>query len=381
MVNGADAILGIYSAMNDRPECYLSKEDFQAKEDKLDTQKKDLEEKIKDAMKEAEDAQTEFADQLAKWAETEGELADKLAAIPGESEDAKYKLSSEKVKIKMQVDSKYNGTIGKMGELRRKYNDMVSAKSVALAENSQFAIHDRCTIIATGGDPTKQSAANPKPPQAVQASFAGAFAQGRALSANIQKRYDNCLNVEAKKLSRLESSFTSELAAIKADLQAAEASLGQLAEEKRMADEEIIREIGKIDIKASATVKEIQGKYQRIQTEKTNKQAALKSKLERLASETKKNQQQLAILQMKLSHYAGKSPPKNMDGKSMGDMLNQCGENYRVLLESFQTTCCKADYNYNGTGSSACRYKATDYTKPVEKKDPKETKASKKSGK
>ncbi|GEM_PF-3082552 len=379
MVSGADTLLGLYSAMNDRPDCTLSKDDFKAQEDKLEEQKKDLEEKVKDNMKEAEDAQTEYSEKLKAWAESEGKIADRLNEMPAEKEDAMHKLDNEKLKAKMQADSNYNSVVDQMGELRRKYNDMVSAKAVALAENSDFAIHDRCSIVATGGDPTKQNTANAKPTQSVQSSFAGAFAQGKVLAVNIQKRYDACIKTESLKQKRVESTFVSELSAIKAKLASMDTQLGQINEQKRIADQEIIYQMQNIEKNAANEAKKLAAEYQRIQTDKMNEQTLLKSKLERLNSETKKYQQQLAVLAMKLSMYSGRRPAKQADDKTMADMLNQCGESYSELLAAFQSNCCKPQA-YIGSGANVCRYTYTDYSKPAEKKPKEDSKGNKKAG-
>lgn len=379
MVSGADTLLGLYSAMNDRPDCTLSKDDFKAQEDKLEEQKKDLEEKVKDNMKEAEDAQTEYSEKLKAWAEAEGKIADRLNDMPAEKEDAMHKLDNEKLKAKMQADSNYNSIVDQMGELRRKYNDMVSAKAVALAENSDFAIHDRCSIVATGGDPTKQNTANAKPTQSVQASFAGAFEQGKVLAVNIQKRYDACIKTESLKQKRVESTFISELSAIKAKLTSMDTQLGQINEQKRIADQQIIYQMQNIEKNAANEAKKLAAEYQRIQTDKANEQTLLKSKLERLNSETKKYQQQLAVLAMKLSMYSGRRPSKQADDKTMADMLNQCGESYSELLTAFQSNCCKPQA-YIGSGANVCRYTYTDYSKPAEKKPKQDPKGDKKAG-
>lgn len=368
MVSGADALLGFYSAMNDRPDCTLSKDDFKAQEDKLDDERKGLEDKVKDNIKEAEDAQTEYSEKLKDWAEAEGKIADRLNDIPGEKQDALHKLDNEKIKAKMQADSNYNAIVDQMGELRRKYNDLVAAKAVALAENSDFAIHDRCAVVATGGDPSKQNAANPKPPQSVQSSFAGAFAQGKVLAVNIQKRYDACIKTESLKQKRIEGTFVNELSAIKAKLVSLDAQLGQVNEQKRMADQEIIYQMQNIEKNAANEAKKLAAEYQRIQADKTNKQMLLKSKLERLNSETKKYQQDLAILKMKLKMYnSGRRPVKHAEDKSMADILDQCGQSYNDLLTGFKDNCCTPE-PYIGSGANVCRYTYEDFSKPAAKK-------------
>ncbi|OYZ18257.1 MAG: hypothetical protein B7Y39_13785 [Bdellovibrio sp. 28-41-41] len=377
MVSGADTLLGIYSAMNDRPDCTLSKDDFKENENKLEDQKKDLEEKVKVNMKDAEDAQTEYADKLKSWAEAEGKIADRLNEMPNEKEDAMHKLDNEKLKAKMQADSKYSSIVDQIAETRRKYTDMISAKAVALSENSSFAIHDRCAIVATGGDPAKQNNASAKPTTAVQGSFAGAFAQGKTLTSNIQKRYDNCINTETLKQKRIESTFVNELAALKSKLTSYDSVLGQINEEKRLADQEIIYQMQNIEKNATGEAKKLAAEYQRIQTDKTNEQSLLKQKLERLNSETKKYQQQIAILAMKLSMYSGKRPAKYSDDKSMADMLNQCGEDFKNLLENFHDNCCKPSA-FSGTGSSVCRMSYSDYSKPAPPKVDKNAKPTKK---
>lgn len=390
MVSGADTLMGMYSAMNDNPSCRLSKEDFRANEEKLDTQKKELEDKIKDNMKDAEEAQSSYSEKLKDWAEQEGKIADRLEAIPGEKEDNTDKLNSEKVKVKMQADAKYNAVVEQMGELRRKYNDMIDAKSVALADNSDFAIHDRCALAATtGGDPNKQkNTATAIPTQAVQNSFSGAFAQGKILTTNIQKRYDSCINSENKKQKRIENTFAREMSAIKSKLQSYDAILGQINEEKRLAEQEIIKQIAKLAVNADKEIRALAREYQRIQADKTNEQSLLKQKLARLESENKKNQQQLAIIGMKLNHYQGKKPPKNNDEKSMEDMMDQCGENFRVKLDNFKIKqqCCTVKDNmgkdkptgYSGTGSALCEKDYDDFEVDPPKKEKKRRSGSQK---
>lgn len=351
-VNGADAMLSMYTTMNDKPGCYLSKSDFFAQEEKLQDKVTTLQDKIKENMEAAETAQTEYADQLKEWAQQEGEIADRLEAIPGETEESKDRLSSEKIKIKMQADSKYNTMLDQIGELRRKYNDMIDAKVVALAENSDFALHDRCSEIAVGNDPAKQKA-SPQPSATVQASFAGAFAQGKAIAAKMQNRYNACMNTERKKQKRVENTFTSELLAIKSKLQTYDNVLGQIAEEKRLADEELNKQIVKLAAAADAEIKKLARDYQKIQADKQNAQVLLKQKLDRLTVENKKNQQDAAIASMKLSAYSGKRPPRTTDDKSMAEMMDQCGAGFIDSIASFKNQCC-ASGGYTGSGVGVC---------------------------
>ncbi len=360
MVSGADTLYGLYTAMNDKPACRLSKADFTAEKDKLETQKKDLEDKIKENMKDSETAQSEYATKLKEWAEQEGKIADRLEAIPAEKEDSKDKLDGEKVKTKMQADSKYNAVVDQMGEMRRKYNELVDARSVAMAKSSEFAFHDFCSEVAVGNDPTKQKPSN-QPSHTVQAQFGGAFAQGKTLATNIQKRYDACMNEKRASNRQVTNSFANELSAIKAKLQSYEGVLGQINEEKRLAEQEINKQIAKLAVSADAEIKKLARDYQKIQADKSNEQALLKQKLNRLATENKKSQQQLAIMGMRLQAFAGKRPPKTTDDKSMDDMLTQCGPDFLSRFGDFKNTCC-ASGSYKGSGASACKTGIADFT-------------------
>ncbi len=368
MVSGADTLLGAYTAMNDQPSCYLSKDDFIAKEDKLNDQKKDLEEKIKKNMEDAETAQNDYSAKLKDWAEKEGAIADRLEAIPGETAENKDKLDSAKVKVKMEADSKYAAILDQMSEMRSKYNQMVDQKSVAMAENNEFSVHDKCAEIAVGNDPAKQKA-SPQPSAQVQASFAGAFAQGKILTTNIQKRYDNCVNVERKKIKALQNQYESGLKSIKSKLDSYETVLGKIDAEKLMAEQEINKQIAKLATSADAEIKKLARDYQRIQADKTNEQTLLKQKLARLESENKKNSQQLAILGMKLQAYQSKRPPKNSDGKSMAELMDQCGERWDIILKGYKESCCSDGIRYTGTGSAMCKAKYSDFTVDPPKKE------------
>lgn len=362
MVNGADTMMGIYTAMTDAPGCRLSKEDFNSSEEKLQDQKKDIDEKIKQNIKDAEDAQKDYVKQMEEFTAKEGEIADFLSALPGQTEEAQDKLSSEKVKAKMEADSRYLAIVDQISDLRKKYNELVDAKMVALAENSDFAIHDECAEVAVGNDPKKQNSASKQTSGAVQATFAGAFAQGKALTGNVQKRYDNCVNVKRVQQKRMENSFKAEMISMKNKIQRAEGDLGKINEAKIRADEAINKEMIRVNEKADLAAKSKIAEYQRIQTQKATAQAQLKSVLARLESENKKSSQEMAILGMKLSTYQRNRPPSNKDGKSVADLMDQCGEPYRKILEGFKETCCDKGATYKGTGAKVCSIEYNDFT-------------------
>lgn len=374
-VSGADALLGMYGAMKDRPGCYLNKTDFKDEKDSLTEQKKELDEKVKENMEAAEEAQKEYSEKLKEWAEREGAILDEVKEMPAKKEDARSKLEDEKIKTKMQADSQYGKTLDDMGELRRKYNDMVSAKAVAMSENSEFMIHDRCALIATGGDPAKQQSGSKQAPSAVQSSFAGAFAQGKVISGNIQKRYDSCVKTEALKLKRIEGTFVNELAAIKAKLTSLDTALGQINDSKRLAEESINKEMQRLERDTANQANKLAAEYQRIQADKKNEQTLLKQKLERIATDTKKQQQELAILSMKLSAYSGKRPPKTGNNdKSMAEMMDQCGANFISMISAFKRQCCNG--KYNGVGVSVCKMSYKDFEAELPKLTPAEKKAA-----
>lgn len=380
MISGANTLLGVYQAMNDRPQCYLTTSDFRAKEEKLDDQKKALEEKIRENIEKAEDAQKDYAAKLKEWTVDEGKIADQLEAIPGKIEEEGRKLDNEKVKLKMQADSKYNSVLDKMNELRSKFNDMVDAKSVALAENSAFTIHDRCVAEAEGGGQVaaanKQNGNNNQMPSTVvQGSFSAAFAKGKLVSGALQKRYDTCIKRESVKQKTLESKVARDLNAIRAQLTSYENVLGQINQEKALAEQEINYQVGKLAQDGDKETKKLAREYQRIQLDKTNEQALLKTQLERLQTENKKSEEQLSILAMKLSQYQGRKPPRNGD-KSMAEIMDQCGADFERIINGFHDLCCKDDFNYTGPGKHVCKQAYKDYTVDPPKREKKKPKAS-----
>lgn len=365
MISGANTMLGVYQAMTDRPACYLNTSDFLAREDKLDDQKKDFEEKMRANTEKAEEAQTDYARKLKEWTSEEGKIADALEEIPGKKEEEGRKLDNEKVKLKMQADSKYSAVLDAMNELRAKYNDMVDAKSVALAENSAFTIHDRCVQESVASSNAAQAAKqgsnsrNAAPPSVVQGSLDSLFLVGSVNVKDSRQRYDSCIAREKTKQRTLESKVGRDLSAIKAKLLSYDKALGQIEQEKMLAEQEISYQIGKLAQDADKQTRNLARQYQQIQQDKTNEQALLKQQLERLQKENKQYQEQLTILSMKLSQFQGKKPPRNGE-KSVAEMMDQCGADFQKMLHSFQEMCCTR--NYRGAGKAICKQTYKNYT-------------------
>lgn len=368
MVNGADTLMGVYTALNDKPSCYLNKTDFAAKEDKLETQKKDIEDKLRENIEKAETAQADFAEKIKGWTKEEAEIADRLEAIPVEKEENKDKLENEKVKTKLQADSKYNAVLDQAAELRKEYNKFVDARMVALAKTSEFSIHDTCAERSMKVDPAQQKDQK-QPSKAVQAAFSGAFAEGKILATNIQKRYDACLREERAKNTQVVNTFGRELSGIQDKLKRLETVLGQINEEKRLAEQEINKQAAKLAASADAEIRQQARRYQNIQTDKTNAQNLLRNKLEGLNTENKKHQQKLALLGLKLQSFQNKRPPKTINDKSMAEMMDQCGAGFIAMINNYKKECCKG-VSYSGSGTSLCN---TPY-RSFEVAEPKKTK-------
>lgn len=381
MVNGADTLVGIYSAMSDKPQCYLSKEDYKQKEDSMDSERKDLEEKIKKNMEDVETAQREYADKLKEWADAEQKIADRLLEIPKEVKNAKYEIDKKKVEVKLQADSKYAAMLDQIEEGRRKYNDMVLAKSVALAEMSDFILHDKCAQTAVGVNPAQTNAANPPktPPTAVQNSFAGAFAQGKSLSKDIQRKYNACMNIEKAKAKRTQAAILSEISNMRSKLQTYENVLGQINQDKIRADEDLVHQITQIDENANAEAQKLRGEYLKIQSEKVTEQKLMSDKVNRLTADSKKLSQQLAVISMKLQQYKNSRPPTIKDDRSLDSLMSQCGPEYEQSLDSFKSQCCSKGFSIKG--SQVCKFEYRDYTKPgltaKQKRELKEAEAKK----
>lgn len=360
MVSGADTLLGVYTAMNDRPGCYLSKSDFRDNEKSLTDQKKEIEDAVKDNAEKAETAQSEFADKLKEWADQEKEISDRLADIPNEREEKLTDFDKQKADAKIQADGEKVKIVDQIAELRRKYNDMINQKAVTMAENDDFSIHDLCAAKAVGQDPTKkgQESNSPATMNKVNNSFSGAFMRGKVLTGNIQKRYDSCINVEKKKRTRIDAAYSADMGAIKGKIQSLESMLGQLEASAKVNEEYMNKKIEQYTKSLDAEVKKLALKYQQIQKDKATQQGLLQQKLKRLQEDNMKKQRELMVVKMKLQHYEGKKPPKNSD-KAMLEMADECGASYTDFVEFFKKNCCD-NRAYQGGGQFLCKYDLKD---------------------
>ncbi|MCB0370140.1 MAG: hypothetical protein KDD45_12130, partial [Bdellovibrionales bacterium] len=171
MIGGADVMLETYTAMNDKPGCYMSRSEFTDEKRDLNDEVKELEQKIKENTDDAQKAQEDFADKLKEWADQEKEISDRLTEIPLEKDKNLNKLNKEKLNAKTEAEAKYNAIVDQLLELKSKYNDLVAAQAVALEDSSEFAMHDKCLQSVEKIKSTKNQNT---PPNTTASSFRGA---------------------------------------------------------------------------------------------------------------------------------------------------------------------------------------------------------------
>jgi DNA repair exonuclease SbcCD ATPase subunit len=368
MLSGADTMLDIYSAMNDKPGCFLNKSDFMDEKRDLKDEVKDLQDKIKENTEKAQEAQEAFADKLKDWAEQEKEIADRLEEIPLEKDRKLGDLDKEKMKAKVEAESKYNAITDQILEMKRKYNELIDAQAVAMTDTSEFAIHDKClnAIAKSEAEKNKNGAQ-----QTATNSFKGAFLLGKNAQVYKQKTYDLCMSRERKNAVRVEKSFINELNSMKHKMNSYDIMLGQIQEEKKSIDADIAKQMQQLQASTDKEIKSLALKYQQIQQDKTNQQNLLTQKLKTLETDTKSLQQKVSVAKLKLQHFSNKTAPTNSD-KSVTKLINEC-EDYPDFKEDFSSRCCND--TYQGKGKSLC--KGFLKTTKKDKKDKKDTKKSK----
>lgn len=368
MLSGADTMLDIYSAMNDKPGCYLPKSDFMDEKRDLKDEVKDLQDKIKENTEKAQEAQEAFAEKLKEWAEQEKEIADRLEEIPLEKDRKLGDLDKDKMKAKVEAESKYNAITDQILEMKRKYNELIDAQAVAMTDTSEFAIHDKClnAIAKSEAEKNKNGAQ-----QTATNSFKGAFLLGKNVQVNKQKTYDLCMSRERKNAVRVEKSFINELNSMKHKMNSYDIMLGQIQEEKKSIDADIAKQMQQLQLSTDKEIKSLALKYQQIQQDKTNQQNLLIQKLKTLETDTKSLQQQVSVAKLKLQHFSNKTAPTNSD-KSVNTLIRDC-EDYPDFKEDFSSRCCND--TYQGKGKSLC--KGFLKTTKKDKKDKKDAKKSK----
>lgn len=368
MLSGADTMLDIYSAMNDKPGCFLSKSDFMDEKRDLNEKVTDLKDKIKKNTEDAQTAQEEYAVKLKEWAEQEKGIVDDLEKIPVTKENKLGELNREKTKAKIEAESKYNAIVDQLLELKRKYNELIDAQAVAMVDTSEYAIHKKCLndLLKSQAEKNKNGA------QPMDSKLlSGAFLLGKSADMNKQQDYDLCKLRERKNAVRVERSFINELNSMKHKMNSYDIMLGQIQEEKKSIDAEINEQMKKLETSSNLEVQKLSRDYQQIQKDRETQQGLLMQKLKNLEKDTKALQQEVSIAKLKLQHFSNKAAPTNSD-KSVTTLIKEC-KSYPDFKDDYSSICCND--SYQGQGKNLC--KGFLETTKKDKKDKKDTKKSK----
>lgn len=365
MLSGADAILDIYGAMNENPQCSLSREDFKQERDSIKTDIKDIENQISDKTKEMQDAQEKYSEKLNEWADREREILDELNKIPVEKEKNRRKLDDQKVKMKIEAESKYNAVIEQMNTMTAEYNAIIQDQKGALYQASDFAMYDTCNM-----EYEKRAKASGTTP--VSNGLSGAFYNGN-LKRNDKVNYmANCLKIQKQNAKRVETAFVNKLNSIKQKLESFDKMKGQIEEERKLADQAIAKDMQDLEYDAATKAASLQNEYKSIQDKKVKEQALLNQKLSTLKDEIAKLTRQASILKLRVQHYSTKAMPKNSD-KAVKALVDAC-EGIDGFKRNFLSMCC--DGRYQGKGATSL---CTSFSRTTT--DPKPAKGAKKAGK
>lgn len=349
-VKGADTMLEVYSAMNDKPGCYLSKSDFMEQKGSLKDEVNNLEEKLKKNRDDGQEAQEKFADKLKDWAEEEKRIVDRLQEIPLEKENKLDELDKKKIKAKMEAQSKYNAIYDEILKTKRAYNELVDSQTVAMVDTSEFALHDKCLNSLAEAD-GKKNKNNVTAVPAVSKSFSGAFLLGKNADVYKQKAYDLCMTRERKNAVRISRQIINELNSMKQKLVTYDRVLGQIDDELKLLDADVTKQIARQEQSLNKEIQSLSIKYQQIQTDKTNQQNLLNQKLKSLDDDTKNIEKKISIAKLKLQHFTNKTAPTDSD-KSVTKQIEAC-EDFPDFKDSFYNKCCNNDYQ--GSGAKLCK--------------------------
>lgn len=349
-VKGADTMLEVYSAMNDKPGCYLSKSDFMEQKGSLKDEVNNLEEQLRKNRDEGQDAQEKFADKLKDWAEEEKNIVDRLQEIPLEKERKLDELDQKKIKAKMEAQSKYNAINDEILKTKRAYNELVDSQTVAMVDTSEFALHDKCLNSLSEADSKKNKNSAAAAPS-VSKSFSGAFLLGKNASDYKQKAYDLCMKRERKNAVRISRQIINELNSMKQKLATYDRVLGQIDDELKLLDADVTKQIARLEQSQNKEIQSLSLKYQQIQKDKTNQQNLLMQKLKSLDDDTKNIDKKISIAKLKLQHFTNKTAPTDSD-KSVTKQIEAC-EDFPDFKDSFYDKCCNNDYQ--GSGAKLCK--------------------------
>lgn len=374
-VKGADTMLEVYSAMNDKPGCYLSKSDFMEQKGSLKDEVKDLEDKLRTNIKDGQTAQEEFSKQLKAWADEEIQIVDDLNKMPIEREKKLKELDKMKTKAKMESQSKYNTINDEILKTKRAYNELVDSQTVAMVDTSEFALHDKCLNSLAEIDAKKNKNGAPAAP-AVSKSFSGAFLLGKNADVFKQKSYDLCMSRERKNAVRISRQIINELNSMKQKLVTYDRVIGQIDEELKILDKDVTDEIKSFDAGQNAEMANKKLRYLKIQDDKKNAKAELDSKLKSLDDDTKNIEKKISIAKLKLQHFTNKTAPTDSD-KSVTKQIEAC-EDFPDFKDSFSDKCCNNDYQ--GSGAKLCKSFEKTARKGKSEKSSKSSGASKSKG-
>ncbi len=349
-VKGADTMLEVYSAMNDKPGCYLSKSDFMEQKGSLKDEVRDLEEQLRTNIKEGQTAQEEFKDNMKEWADEEIQILDDLNKMPIEREKKVKELDKMKTKAKIESQSKYNTINDEILKTKRAYNELVDSQTVAMVDTSEFALHDKCLNSLAEIDAKKNKNGTPAAP-AVSKSFSGAFLLGKNADVFKQKSYDLCMSRERKNAVRISRQIINELNSMKQKLVTYDRVIGQIDEELKILDKDVTDEIKSFDSSQNAEKANKKLRYLKIQDDKKNAMAELVSKLKSLDDDTKNIEKKISIAKLKLQHFTNKTAPTDSD-KSVTEQIEAC-EDFPDFKDSFYDKCCNNDYQ--GSGAKLCK--------------------------
>lgn len=354
MVSGADAILDIYGAMSENPQCTLSREDFKQERDSIKDDIKDIENQISDKTKEMQEAQEKYTEKLNDWADREREILDELNKIPIEKEKNRRKLDDQKVKMKIEAESKYVSVTEQINTLTAEYSSIIQDQKAAVYQSSDFAMYDTCNMEyekrakAAGTVPTANG-------------LSGAYYSGNLKKTDKVNYMANCLKVQRQNAKRVETAFVNKLNAIKNKIESMDRMRGQIEEERKLADKAIADEMKDLEYDAESKATSLRNEYQGIQQKKQQEQALLNQKLQTLSNEISSLKRKASVLSMRMQHYSTKTLPKSSD-KSVEALISDC-EGFDSFKNTFTSMCCSGEYQ--GKGKSLCSGFKPRETKPT----------------
>lgn len=343
MVSGADAILDIYGAMSESPQCTMSREDFKQERDSIKEDVKDIENQISDKTRDMQDAQEKYTEKLNDWADREREILDELNKIPIEKEKNRRRLDDQKVKMKIEAESKYVSVTEQINTLTAEYSSIIQDQKAAIYQSSDFAMFDTCNTEydkrakAAGTIPTANG-------------LSGAYYSGNLKKTDKVNYMANCLKVQRQNAKRVETAFVNKLNAIKNKIESLDRMRGQIEEERKLADKAIADEMKDLEYDAESKATSLRNEYQAIQQKKLQEQALVNQKLQTLSNEISALKRKASVLSMRMQHYSTKTLPKSSD-KSVETLISDC-EGFDSFKNTFTSMCCNGEYQ--GKGKSLC---------------------------